>query len=97
MTNQIKSNFCFWNNISWGFNISAPITINFWKRFIDRLELIGNIDESGYLSRSITSMVDDFLFRQNLDVNEEEIEKVLHIIQNFEPSGVEQEIFKNVF
>ena len=58
------------------------------KDLLIGLELIGNIDESGYLSRSITSMVDDFLFRQNLDVNEEEIERVLHIIQNFEPSGV---------
>ena len=32
------------------------------------LEIIGNIDESGYLNRSIESIVDDFLFRHNIEV-----------------------------
>lgn len=52
------------------------------------LELIGNLDDSGYLSRSITSMVDDFLFRQNIEVQEKEIEKVLGIIQSLDPAGI---------
>jgi len=58
------------------------------KEILIGLELIGNIDDAGYLSRSIPSMVDDFLFRQNLEVSEKEIEDVLKIIQSFEPSGV---------
>lgn len=58
------------------------------KEILIGLELIGNIDDAGYLSRSITSMVDDFLFRQNLEVSEKEIEYVLKIIQSFDPSGV---------
>lgn len=52
------------------------------------LEIIGNIDESGYLSRSIESIVDDFLFRHNIEVTVKEIEDVLAIIQTFDPIGV---------
>ncbi|MBP1645858.1 MAG: polymerase sigma-54 factor [Bacteroidetes bacterium] len=52
------------------------------------LEIIGNIDESGYLSRSIESIVDDFLFRHNIEVEAKQIEDVLAIIQTFDPIGV---------
>jgi RNA polymerase sigma-54 factor len=58
------------------------------KQKLIGLELIGNIDEAGYLSRSISSMVDDFLFRHNIEVTEKEIEEVLSIIQSFDPTGV---------
>ncbi len=50
--------------------------------------IIGNLDDSGYLSRPITGVMDDLLFSQNLDVSEEEVLEVLHIIQDFEPAGV---------
>ena len=50
--------------------------------------IIGNLDDSGYLSRPITGIVDDLLFTQNLDVTEEEVIEVLHIIQDFDPAGV---------
>lgn len=50
--------------------------------------IIGNIDDSGYLSRPITGIMDDLLFTQNLDVTEEEVMEVLHIIQEFDPAGV---------
>ncbi|MFV0599328.1 MAG: RNA polymerase factor sigma-54 [Bacteroidales bacterium] len=52
------------------------------------LEIIGNIDDSGYLNRSIESIVDDFLFRHNIEVTVKEIEDVLAIIQTFDPIGV---------
>ncbi len=52
------------------------------------LYIIGNIDESGYLKRSVDSMVDDLAFIQNMSVSKEELEQVLKIIQDFEPSGV---------
>lgn len=50
--------------------------------------IIGNIDDSGYLSRPIAGIMDDLLFTQNLDVTEEEVMEVLHIIQEFDPAGV---------
>ena len=51
-------------------------------------ELIGNIDESGYITRSIGVIADDLAVRRNLEVSDEEVEKVLKIIQTFEPAGV---------
>ncbi len=50
--------------------------------------IIGNLDDSGYLSRPISGIMDDLLFMQNLDVSEEEVKEVLHIIQEFDPAGV---------
>jgi RNA polymerase sigma-54 factor len=51
-------------------------------------ELIGNIDESGYIARTIGVIVDDLAIRRNLETTEEEVEEVLQIIQTFEPAGV---------
>ena len=51
-------------------------------------ELIGNIDESGYMSRNINIIVDDLAIRRNFDTTEKEVEEVLKIIQSFEPAGV---------
>ena len=50
--------------------------------------IIGNLDDSGYLSRPITGIMDDLLFTQNIDVSEEEVLEVLRIIQEFDPAGV---------
>ncbi|MBI2259527.1 MAG: RNA polymerase factor sigma-54 [Flavobacteriia bacterium] len=50
--------------------------------------IIGNIDDSGYLNRSLDAIVDDLAFSYNLQVNEHEIEKVLTQIQECEPAGV---------
>lgn len=50
--------------------------------------IIGNLDDSGYLSRPISGIMDDLLFTQNLDVTEDEVMEVLHIIQEFDPAGV---------
>ena len=51
-------------------------------------ELIGNIDESGYITHSIGVIVDDLAIRRHLETTEEEVEEVLQIIQTFEPAGV---------
>ncbi|MFO7868236.1 MAG: RNA polymerase factor sigma-54 [Bacteroidales bacterium] len=50
--------------------------------------LIGNIDEDGYLRRDLESIADDILFTQNMSVQPEELEKVLHVIQTLDPAGV---------
>ncbi|MFK5855307.1 MAG: RNA polymerase factor sigma-54 [Bacteroidota bacterium] len=50
--------------------------------------IIGNIDDSGYLQRSVDAIVDDLAFTQNIDVNKDEVVRVLNIIQEFDPSGV---------
>jgi RNA polymerase sigma-54 factor len=50
--------------------------------------IIGNIDEDGYLRRELSSIVDDLAFHQNVTTTEEELEAVLTIIQDLEPVGV---------
>lgn len=50
--------------------------------------IIGNLDDSGYLNRDVNAMVDDIAFSQNIDTNVEEIIKVLRIIQELDPPGV---------
>ncbi len=50
--------------------------------------LIGNIDDDGYLRRGLDAIADDMAFSMGIETNEEELEKILKIIQEFEPSGV---------
>lgn len=58
------------------------------KEHIIAAVIIGNIDESGYLQRDITSLADDLAFNQNLEATTEEILKVLKMIQTFDPPGI---------
>ena len=51
-------------------------------------QIIGSIDEDGYLRRDTSAIVDDLAFRQNIDTNDEEIENLIKRIQQFDPPGV---------
>lgn len=51
-------------------------------------EIIGSIDGSGYLGRDLTLIANDLAFRSGLEADEKEMEKVLDIIQSFDPAGV---------
>lgn len=50
--------------------------------------IIGNIDDDGYLRREIEAIVDDLAFTQNVMCSEEEVEDVLFLVQDLEPAGV---------
>jgi RNA polymerase sigma-54 factor len=50
--------------------------------------IIGNIDDNGYLQRSIDAIVNDLLFIRGINTNADEVEKVLDIIQRFDPPGI---------
>lgn len=50
--------------------------------------LVGNIDDDGYLRRDLLAIVDDVAFSQNITTTEEELVKLLKVIQGFEPAGV---------
>ncbi|HOJ65400.1 MAG TPA: RNA polymerase factor sigma-54 [Paludibacteraceae bacterium] len=50
--------------------------------------VIGNIDEEGYLRRTPEALADDVAFQANMDTNVKEIEKIVKIIQQFDPPGV---------
>src|SRR5690348_5741742 len=51
-------------------------------------QIIGSIDEDGYLRRETSAIVDDLAFRQNIDTTDEEIEGLIKRIQQFDPPGV---------
>jgi RNA polymerase sigma-54 factor len=51
-------------------------------------QIIGNLDDDGYLRRDIGAIVDDLAFRQNIQTTEEEIELLVSQIQQFDPPGV---------
>jgi RNA polymerase sigma-54 factor len=51
-------------------------------------QIVGSIDDDGYLRRELSSVVDDLAFRQNIDSDEAEIESLIKLIQQFDPPGV---------
>ena len=50
--------------------------------------IIGNIDEDGYLRRPLESITDDLAFQVGLEITDDEVAKLLKIIQQFDPPGV---------
>lgn len=51
-------------------------------------QLIGNLDDDGYLRRDLRSISNDLAFSLNIDVDESEIRDILKIVQAFDPPGV---------
>ena len=50
--------------------------------------IIGSLDDDGYLRRELLSISDDIAFSVGLDLSVEELEEVLKVVQELEPSGV---------
>jgi len=50
--------------------------------------IVGSIDESGYLRRSIEDLIDDLAFTQGILVEKEKVEYVLEKVQSIDPAGV---------
>ncbi|TAF49160.1 MAG: RNA polymerase sigma-54 factor, partial [Sphingobacteriia bacterium] len=51
-------------------------------------QIVGSLDDDGYLRRELSSIADDLAFRQSLVVEESEIEALVAQIQTFDPPGV---------
>ena len=58
------------------------------RRFKIAEQIVGSLDDDGYLRREIDSIVDDLAFRQNIESNAEEIEELISKIQRFDPPGI---------
>ena len=50
--------------------------------------LVGSMDESGYIRRPLSDIVDDLAFTQNLFVEENQVKEVLAVVQELDPPGV---------
>jgi len=51
-------------------------------------QIIGSLDDDGYLRRALQSIADDLAFKQSMLVEEKQIEVVLDKVQGFEPAGI---------
>lgn len=51
-------------------------------------QIVGSLEDDGYLRRDLEALVDDLAFRQNIFTTVEEAEALLAQIQNFDPPGV---------
>ena len=51
-------------------------------------QIIGSIDEDGYLRRVLDSIIDDIAFNHGVLLSEEDVERVLRRIQRLDPVGI---------
>ena len=51
-------------------------------------QIVGSIDDDGYLRRDAEAIVDDLVFTQNVTTDREEVLRLLGMIQTFDPPGV---------
>ncbi len=58
---------------------------------LDRIiaeQIVGSIDEDGYLRRDLEAMVDDLSFTRNVDTTLYDVERILERVQKMEPVGI---------
>lgn len=51
-------------------------------------QIIGSIDEDGYLKRDAESIMDDILFNHGVEIDEDDVERVLKQVQSLDPAGI---------
>ncbi|MFC2126256.1 RNA polymerase factor sigma-54 [Bacteroidota bacterium] len=51
-------------------------------------QLIGSIENDGYIRRDMESIINDMAFSQGIETSEEEVEEMLLLIQEFDPPGI---------
>ncbi len=51
-------------------------------------QIIGNLDDDGYLQRSPSAIADDLLINHHLDVTPQQVRKVLATVQTLDPPGI---------
>ena len=51
-------------------------------------QLIGSIENDGYIRRELTAIINDLAFSQNIETDFDELEEILRKIQSFDPAGI---------
>lgn len=65
----------------------SAIAANEREEIIGR-QIIGTIDDDGYLRRDLDAIINDLAFAQNVDASVEEMQHCLTKIQNLDPAGI---------
>lgn len=50
--------------------------------------IIGNIDDNGYLTRTLPAIIDDLAINQGLDVADEDVRRIYNTVRSLDPAGV---------
>lgn len=50
--------------------------------------IIGNLDDNGYMTRSIQAIADDLAFQRGLDVTYDQVKAVWNTVRSLEPAGI---------
>ena len=50
--------------------------------------VLGNIDDDGYLRRTVEQLVDDLMFQEQIQVTDEEMKNIVEQIKQFDPPGI---------
>ncbi len=71
-------------------NLRSQLSLRNINERIEELgiQLIGNLDEDGYLRRELDSIVNDLAFTANIMTTREELEVALKEVQGLDPAGV---------
>lgn len=51
-------------------------------------EIIGTLDDAGYLSRDLALVSNDLAFRQGIEATDKEMEEALRTVQSLDPAGI---------
>lgn len=51
-------------------------------------QLIGSIENDGYIRRDLEAIINDLAFSQNIETDLDELEEILRKIQTFDPAGI---------
>ena len=94
ISNKEQTKYSRENNISniESFRENLLKQINFLKLEKDESlianQIIGTLENDGYLRRDIESIIDDIVFSENIEFSRNKIENVLFKIQSLEPAGI---------
>lgn len=50
--------------------------------------LVGSLDEDGFLRKDLQSLADELAIYHNIETNEAELERLLQVLQSFDPPGI---------
>lgn len=50
--------------------------------------IAGNIDDNGYLTRTLPAIIEDLEFRQGLEVDEKDVRRLYDAVRSLEPAGI---------
>lgn len=51
-------------------------------------QLVGSIESDGYIRRDLDAIVNDMAFSQGIDTTIEDVERILKMVQTFDPAGI---------